>query len=101
MALGRGQLPTLMDVRALEGCRLWLHYEDGVEGVVDLSHLAGRGIFRAWKQAEFFKAVRIAEHGALAWSEEIELCPDALYFRLVGKQPHDLLPGLRAVQSDT
>ena len=29
-----------------EGFRIWLRYADGVEGEVDLSHLAGKGVFR-------------------------------------------------------
>ena len=28
-----------VEVRALEGYRIWLRYDDGVEGEVDLSHM--------------------------------------------------------------
>jgi len=37
---------------------------------------------------------------AVAWSEEIELCADALCLRLVGQQPDEVFPRLRAVQAD-
>lgn len=73
------------EVRALEGYCLWLRYSDGVEGEVDLSHLAGRGVFKAWKDRAFFESVRIDEAGAISWGEGIELCPDALYLKLTGK----------------
>ena len=46
-------------VRALEPYRVWLRYEDGGEGEVDLSHLAGDGVFTAWKDHEFFTAATL------------------------------------------
>ncbi len=88
------------EVRALEGYRLWLRYSDGVEGEVDLSHLIGRGIFKAWQDRAFFEAVRIDEAGAIAWGEEIDLCPDALYLRLTGKSPEEVFPNLNLARAD-
>ncbi len=35
------------EVRALEPFRIWLRYDDGIEGEVDLSDIAGRGMFSA------------------------------------------------------
>lgn len=88
-----------MEARALEGYRLWLRYENGVEGEVDLSDLAGRGVFVAWQDRAFFEAVRIDEAGAIAWGEDIDLCPDALYLRLTGKAPEDIFPKARLVST--
>ena len=48
-----------VEVRALEPYRIWLRYEDGVEGEVDLSHLAGDGVFVAWEDREFYSGVRL------------------------------------------
>jgi hypothetical protein len=42
--------------------------------------------------------VRIAEGGAIAWGEQIDLCPDAMYLRLTGKEPEDVFPGLVAAK---
>jgi hypothetical protein len=72
-------------VKALKGHRIWLRFADGVEGEVDLSHLAGRGVFKAWADRKVFESVHINPSGAIAWSEELELCPDALYLQLTGK----------------
>ena len=47
-------------------------------GELDLSHLAGRGVFAAWDEPGCFERVHIAPHRAIAWSDELELCPDAL-----------------------
>ncbi len=65
--------------------RIWLRYSDGSAGEVDLSDMIGKGVFRAWEDPGFFDRVHVAPHGAVAWSEEIELCPDALYIELTGK----------------
>ena len=35
-------------VEAREGYRIWLSYSDGAAGEVDLSDLAGSGVFAAW-----------------------------------------------------
>ena len=86
----------IVGVKALPAYRLWLRYEDGVEGEVDLSDLAGRGVFAAWNQRKFFESVKIDESGALAWGNTLDLCPDALYLRLTGKTPEDIFPKLKS-----
>ncbi len=87
-------MPRATEVRALAGHRLWLSYDDGTEGELDLSSLVGRGAFQAWKDVAVFEAVRLGPFGEIAWGEEIDLCPDALYLRLTGKQPEQVFPGL-------
>ena len=76
-------------VEPREGYRIWLRYADGVEGEVDLSHAAGKGVFVAWLDRAFFEGVHIGPGRAISWSREIDLCPDALYLRLTGKSPED------------
>ncbi len=80
----------LVAIKALPGYGLWLRYADAVEGEIDLSDLAGRGVFKAWKDRKFFETVRIDESGAPVWGDGLDLCPDALYLRLTGKTPEDV-----------
>ena len=88
----------IVEIKVLQGYRLWLRYADGVEGEVDLSDLAGRGVFAAWNERRFFENVRIDDSGALAWSDQLDLCPDALYLRLTGKTPEEVFPKLKATE---
>ena len=81
-------------VEAREGYRLWLRYSDGTTGELDLSHLAGRGVFKAWDQSGYFEGVHIAPHRAIAWDGNLELCPDALYMELTGKSLDELPSGV-------
>lgn len=82
-----------IEVEARNGFKLWLRFSDGAEGVVDLSRLAGRGVFRCWADADNFEAVRLADHGSVVWGNDVELCPDALYLQATGKAVDELMPG--------
>ncbi|OFW05399.1 MAG: hypothetical protein A3H96_07715 [Acidobacteria bacterium RIFCSPLOWO2_02_FULL_67_36] len=93
-------MPKPIAVKPLADFRIWLRYDDGVEGEVDLSDLVGRGVFQAWDDSDVFAAVRLGSHGAVEWGSEIDLCPDALYLRLTGKAPEDLFPTLKSIPAD-
>lgn len=82
-------------VEAREGYRIWLRYTDGSAGVVDLSDLAGRGVFEAWTDRDLFEAVHLTEHHAVSWPGELDLCADMLYMRLTGKTAEELFANLR------
>jgi hypothetical protein len=60
-------MPKPLEVKALPGYRLWLRYDDGAQGEIDLSDIAGRGVFRVWTDPAVFAAVRLGSHGALEW----------------------------------
>ena len=61
---------------------IWIEFSDGVAGEIDLSGLAGRGVFAAWNEPGCFDKVYIAPHRAIAWDDDLELCPDALYMEI-------------------
>jgi uncharacterized protein DUF2442 len=93
-------MPKPTAVKPLANFRIWLRYDDGLEGEVDLSDLAGRGVFMAWNDPAVFAAVRLGSHGAIEWGAEMDLCPDALYLRLTGKSPEDLFPTLKSIHAE-
>ena len=80
--------------------RIWLRYSDGLQGEVDLSHLAGRGVFKAWQKPGVFETVHLAEDGSVSWGEGLDLCSDSLYLQLTGKSPEDLFPNLTTSEVD-
>ena len=85
-------MPTPIEVKPREGYKIWLRYEDGVEGEVDLSDVAGKGVFAAWDDRAFFESVELDEYGDIAWDDEIGLCQDALYMEITGKTVDEVLP---------
>ena len=95
-AKGHGRaMHRVTKVRVLEGYRLRLTFDDGTCGTADLSHLAGKGVFSVWADRRVFRGVRIGDAGELVWSDQVDLCPDALYLQATGKQPEDVFPALK------
>ena len=96
-AMGKRAIPRLLEAEPREGCRLRLRYDDGASGEVDLSSLVGQGVFAAWGDPAFFASARLTSEGAVVWGddERIDACPDALYMRLTGKTPEELMPAAR------
>ena len=86
----------LINVTPQAGCRLHLEYDDGTIGNVDLSDLIGKGVFAALSDAATFEAVTVGEHGEVRWTEDLELCADALYLQMTGKSAEELFPNLKA-----
>ncbi len=78
--------PEIVECRPLPDYRLQLRFADGAEGVVDLSHLAGQGVFTAWNDPVFFERAFIdPESGTVAWPGGIDLDPYVLYARATGR----------------
>jgi hypothetical protein len=92
-------IPTLVSVKALLKYRIWLRYSDGAEGEIDLSHLAGKGVFKLWDDYPNFEKVYVSDAGAIAWSDVVEICPDAAYMRLTGRSVDELFPELHKTVS--
>jgi hypothetical protein len=82
-------------VTVLSGYRLELEFDDRVAGIVNLSELVGKGVFAVWCDPTVFAQVRIGSSGGLVWGEQVDLCPDALYLKVTGKEPEDIFPSLR------
>ena len=93
-------MPKPLEVKPVGRFRLWIRYEDGAEGEVDLADLAGRGVFRAWDEAGCFESVRLGPQGEVAWGEDLDLCSDSVYMRLTGKSPDQVFPNLKKAEVD-
>jgi len=85
----------IIHVTALQDYNLELKYDDGMMGIVDLSHLAGKGVFSVWNDYDFFRDVKIGTSGELVWNDQIDLCPDSLYLKITNQKPEDLFPNLK------
>jgi len=90
----------IIESQARPGFSVWVKFEDGVDGVVDLSKLAGNGVFRAWERRAAFEQVHVEPGGSLAWPGEIELDPDRIYMSVSGKRVEDLFPNLARQPAD-
>ena len=84
-----------IEVKPLPEYRIWIEYEDGESGEIDLSHLAGKGVFKAWDKPGYFGKVHISPYRAIAWDDDLDLCADALYMELTGKTVEEIMPGVQ------
>lgn len=87
------QTPPVAAVEPRAGYRIWLRYQDGVDGEIDLADIADTEICKPWREQAFFERVHVNDGGAVAWNDDIELCPDSLYAELLGVTLEDLLAG--------
>lgn len=72
--------------------RLRVRFGDGVEGIVDISGLITKGVFRALADENVFRQASIDEHGAVCWPGGLDLAPDAMHAAL--KQDGCWRPGV-------
>jgi hypothetical protein len=76
-------MKKVVSVKPIAPFQLWIRFDDGKEGKVDLSHLRGKGVFAAFDDPAFFESVRIdSESRSLAWGNHIDLCADSLYLKM-------------------
>ncbi|GAB3505690.1 hypothetical protein GCM10027341_37710 [Spirosoma knui] len=74
--------PYLTHVEAPEKYKLRLRFDDGTQGVIDLSALAGKGVFSAWDDDNLFLHPFISVTGAIAWNEWLDIDSNNAYLML-------------------
>lgn len=79
-------LKDITQVKPLEGYNLWLRFEDGIEGTVDVSQLVEfKGVFAPLADREFFNRAQVnPDTGTIAWPNDTDLDPDVLYALVTG-----------------
>jgi hypothetical protein len=74
-------------VRPLEGYRLHIHFEDGVEGAVNLAEMIQfTGVFAPLKERDYFVQVSVnPDVGTICWPNGADIDPDVLYALVAGE----------------
>ena len=87
-------LKDVVQVKPLDGYRLYLGSEDGREGEVDIAQLIEfRGVFAPLREKSVFNQVRVdADLGTIVWPGGGDLDPDVLYAQVTGEPLPDLTP---------
>ena len=78
------KIPKPTCVEAREGYTIWVEFEDGVNGVIDLSEEMDKPVFGPLRDRAFFKSVRIVDGDHVAWSDDLDLCAEAMYADITG-----------------
>lgn len=75
----------IKDYKTLQNYKLWLSFDDGISGEVDLSSKVGKGVFKLWEDFGNFSKVKLSDdRRSLNWNEDLDLCADSLYIKATG-----------------
>ena len=81
--------PQATHVETRDGFRVFLEYDDGVSGELDLSHLANTQIFGFWREPGRFGEVKLDRRAnEITWGKDRELCAWHLYEKMTGVNLH-------------
>jgi hypothetical protein len=73
----------VIEARYVKAYTLWLRFEDGAHGEVDLSAELYGEIFEPLKNEEFFQRFRVnQETGTVEWPNNADFAPEFLYERV-------------------
>lgn len=81
-------LKDVIEVKPTGDYRLYLRFDDGCEGTVDISQLIQfHGVFAPLKSIqEFFTVFVNQETGTICWPNGADLDPDVLYAAITGEK---------------
>lgn len=78
--------PKVESVKPLEGRRLLVKFENGVEKIYDCNQLLHLEMFQSLKNEAFFKSVKVDAGGyGVSWSDDVDLSEYELWIN--GKEP--------------
>ena len=96
-------LSDVIKVESRGGYRLWLQFQDGVEGEVDLEpHLSFQGVFAPFRDPTYFARVRVnRDLGTISWPNDADWDPLVLYSLVTKRSIETLLaePGSAGAES--
>ena len=79
--------PQLIDARLAGEHRLWLSYDDGRQGEVDLSGELSGAVFEPLRDQEFFKRFTLnPDFHTLQWPNGADFAPEFLLDKLVASR---------------
>ena len=80
----------VVEVKTLPGYRIWVEFNDGVSGELDLSEYVGKAVFKAWDEPGYFEKARVTSYGTVAWDDDLEFCTESMYMDITGKSWEEL-----------
>ena len=79
---------NVVDVGTLDGYRIWVRFDDGVSGDIDLTRLAEMPMYKPWHDPAVFATVRVGPYGrSVIWYTppvDVDLVAHWLYTEITG-----------------
>ncbi len=82
----------IVEAKPLEGYRLEVRFNDGVEGVYSVHPERRGGVFLKLRDPALFKAVRVnADFGCVEWPGGVDLCPTSMHEEMLAPADASIL----------
>jgi hypothetical protein len=80
-------LRDVVEVRPLDGYRVFLEFDNGVQGELDLEPLLDPfdGVFEPLRDPVRFREVFVDSGGTIAWPNGADVAPETLYALVSGR----------------
>ena len=78
------ELVHVVEARYLGGHRVWLRFDDGLEGEVDLESALRGGVFEPLKDPSYFASFTVDL--TLTWPNGADFAPESLHRRVLRAQ---------------
>ena len=80
-------IPRLVDMKYISEYTVWLKFEDGSEGEIDLEDELWGEVFEPLRKRAYFKTVRLdKELNTICWENGADFAPESLYSKLTPKK---------------
>ena len=73
---------NVIEAKPVRDFVVWVRFEDGSEGEIDLASELWGPVFQPLKDPEYFRQLSVAEYGTIAWPNGADLAPEFLYERV-------------------
>ncbi len=85
---GPGCVLHVVDVRVLQDFRIWLHFNDGIEGVANLAQSLDGAVFEPLRDPAVFAHARLdPELHTVAWANGADMAPEYLHALVTAASP--------------
>ena len=76
-------MTDVIEVRYVRDYTVWLRFDDGTQGEVDISRSFKGPVFEPLRDHEFFKKVYVDKDlGTIVWPNGADVAPETLYERV-------------------
>ncbi|MBI2224331.1 MAG: DUF2442 domain-containing protein [Betaproteobacteria bacterium] len=90
-------IPKVVEVKPLEGYKLWIRFQDGLSGTVDLSTQLWGPMFEPLKDVALFAQAAVhPELETVTWPNGADLAPEFLYHSAQQRVAGDTTEATRA-----
>ena len=81
----------IVEAKPLEGYRLKVRFNDGLEGVYAVEPEQRGGVFLTLLDASVFSSVRVnLDFGCVEWPGGVDLCPTSMHEEMLGRSVSSL-----------